>query len=229
MGNGVLIERIELGVWESNADAAGVSGCSHQGPKLTEEKIRQICSAVVEGELFSHFNMIIFMNRIQVYFPSGFFFATEHLDAYKKEVVKKPQAIGAPGTPGPAGPPGPPGPPGTAGGVGVMGPPGPQGPPGFYGLPGKQGPKGTKSLSQKKRNSHISRLRVSVTLSVCVCLIGDAGAKGDKGDNGVGVQGPAGEPGVQGKSRNIPLKAVTTSHAHLLAEAELWLCVCMVT
>lgn len=75
-------------------------------------------------------------------------FSTEHLDAYKKEVAKKPLGIGVPGTPGPAGPPGLPGPAGAAGGVGAMGPPGPHGPPGFYGLPGKQGPKGTTSLCE---------------------------------------------------------------------------------
>lgn len=66
----------------------------------------------------------------------------EHLEAYKKELAKKPLPIGAPGTPGPVGLPGPPGPPGSNGEAGPRGLMGPKGPPGFYGLPGKPGVKG---------------------------------------------------------------------------------------
>lgn len=121
--------------------------CSLQSPKLSDEKVRQICSAVVEGELFLSFNIFYKLTFFYCYLLF-FSFSTEHLDAYKQELAKKPLPIGAPGTPGPTGPPGPPGPPGAAGGVGAMGPPGPQGPPGFYGLPGKQGPKGTTLFNQ---------------------------------------------------------------------------------
>lgn len=74
-------------------------------------------------------------------------YQTEHLDAYKKELAKKPLPIGAPGSPGLMGPPGPPGPAGPAGEAGPRGLMGPKGPQGYYGLPGKPGVKGTIDLT----------------------------------------------------------------------------------
>uniref|UniRef100_A0AAV2KA55 Collagen alpha-1(IX) chain n=1 Tax=Knipowitschia caucasica TaxID=637954 RepID=A0AAV2KA55_KNICA len=113
------------------------------GPKVTDEKLKEMCAAVVE----------------------------EQLSEFRKELLKKPAALGAPGSPGAAGPPGPPGPAGAAGAAGVPGPVGPKGHHGFFGLPGLPGKKGDT---------------------------GDKGDKGDRGDDGVGVKGSPGEPGVPG-------------------------------
>uniref|UniRef100_A0A8C8IH16 Collagen alpha-1(IX) chain n=1 Tax=Oncorhynchus tshawytscha TaxID=74940 RepID=A0A8C8IH16_ONCTS len=113
------------------------------GPKVNDIKLRELCSAIVE----------------------------EHLAEFKKEVLKKPAAIGAPGMTGLPGPPGPPGPAGTVGDAGPRGLMGMKGPHGYFGLPGTPGKQG------------------------------DTGVKGDtghKGEKGVGTPGSPGEPGPQG-------------------------------
>lgn len=92
-------------------------------------------------------------------------YQTEHLDAYKKEVAKKPLAIGAAGTPGPMGLPGPPGAAGPAGEPGPRGIMGHKGPQGYYGLPGKPGVKGTISLNLT--SSDISEPSITVPIRCC--------------------------------------------------------------
>ncbi|KAF0047573.1 hypothetical protein F2P81_001206 [Scophthalmus maximus] len=113
------------------------------GPKVSDDKLREMCSAVVE----------------------------EQLAEFRKELLQKPAALGAPGTPGPAGPPGPTGPAGAAGAAGAPGLTGPKGHPGYFGLPGIQGKKGDA---------------------------GEKGDKGNKGEDGIGVKGSPGAPGAQG-------------------------------
>ncbi|KAK0140208.1 Collagen alpha-1(IX) chain [Merluccius polli] len=110
------------------------------GPKVNDDKLRDLCSAIVE----------------------------EQLAEFKKEMLKRPAALGSPGTPGLVGPPGPIGPPGAEGEQGLMGP---KGPPGYFGLPGIPGKKGEA---------------------------GTQGLKGEKGESGVGVKGSTGERGAQG-------------------------------
>lgn len=68
-----------------------------------------------------------------------FYVCSEQLDEFKKEMLKRPAALGSPGRPGLVGAPGPMGPPGADGAHGLMGP---KGPPGYFGLPGIPGKKG---------------------------------------------------------------------------------------
>lgn len=123
-----------------------------QGPRVSDEKLQEICSAVVEGSVCSlHFALmasifLIFIKPLSFHhflFPiTSISVHPEQLAEFMKELLKRPAAIGAPGI---TGPPGPPGPPGAAGDAGAIGPPGPmgiKGHPGFYGLPGAPGKKG---------------------------------------------------------------------------------------
>lgn len=117
---------------------------------MNDEKLKEICSAVVEGSVCSpgcdHVNpFVAFVSFSQLLA----FFPLEQLEEFMKEFLKRPAALGAPGIPGPAGPPGPPGAAGAAGAVGPPGLNGIKGHPGFYGLPGAPGKKGQKVLESQ--------------------------------------------------------------------------------
>ncbi|CAB1350956.1 unnamed protein product [Coregonus sp. 'balchen'] len=104
----------------------------------------------------------------------------EHLAEFKKEVLKKPAAIGAPGMAGLPGPPGPPGPAGTTGEAGPRGLMGMKGPHGYFGLPGTPGKQGAAGIPGIGKD-------------------GKDGAPGKDGVNGSpGASGPRGATGAPG-------------------------------